>query len=55
MTEETKSTGQKLFDNIFFLLAIGLAFPGLFYLAWGMLELFVFNSPQLSDYLQGGR
>jgi len=45
------SLGQKMMDNIFFLLAIGIAFPGIFYFAWGLLEIFLFNNKQLSDYL----
>ena len=48
---ESKPLGQKIFDNIFLLLAIGIAFPTIFYFAWGVLEIFVFNNIQLSDYL----
>ena len=51
MSESNITIGQKIFDNIFVLLAIGLAFPGVFYLAWGLLEIFVFNNNHLSDFL----
>jgi hypothetical protein len=50
-TTEKKTFGQKVFDNVFILLALGMAFPGIFYLGWGMLEIFVFNNTQLKDYL----
>lgn len=46
-----RTLGQRAFDNIWFLLIIGMAFPGIFYLGWGMLEIFVFNNTQLKDYL----
>lgn len=48
---QTRTLGQRAFDNIWFLLIIGMAFPGIFYLGWGMLEIFVFNNTQLKDYL----
>ena len=50
--EEEITLGQKMFDNIFFLLAIGLAFPGILYFGWGLLEIFLFNTTTLSEYLQ---
>ncbi len=48
---QKRTLGQRAFDNIWFLLIIGMAFPGIFYLGWGMLEIFVFNNTQLKDYL----
>lgn len=48
---QKRTLGQRAFDNIWFLLVIGMAFPGIFYLCWGMLEIFVFNNTQLKDYL----
>lgn len=48
---QKRTLGQRAFDNIWFLLIIGIAFPGIFYLGWGMLEIFVFNNTQLKDYL----
>ncbi|GAB4421969.1 MAG: hypothetical protein OHK0011_00200 [Turneriella sp.] len=48
---QNRTLGQKAFDNIWFLLMLGMAFPGIFYLGWGMLEIFVFNNTQLRDYL----
>ena len=51
-SEEEITFGQKILDNIFILLALGIAFPGIFYFAWGLLEIFVFNSSSLSEYLQ---
>ncbi len=52
--DEIKITlGQKIFDNIFLILALGIAFPGIFYFAWGLIEVFVFNDNQLSTYLNG--
>jgi len=48
---EKRTLFQKAFDNIWFLLFIGMAFPGVFYLGWGMLEIFVFNNTTLKDYL----
>ncbi len=42
---------QKMFDNMWLLFFIGMAFPGVFYLGWGLLEIFVFNNAQLTDYL----
>jgi hypothetical protein len=51
-TETEKRTfGQKVFDNIFILLALGMAFPGVFYLGWGIVEIFVLNNTKLTDYL----
>ncbi len=50
-TTHKRTLGQRAFDNIWFLLIIGMAFPGIFYLAWGMLEIFFFNNTQLKDYL----
>ena len=47
--EESPSIFRKMLDNVYFLIFIGLAFPGIFYYAWGMLEIFVFNNTQLSD------
>jgi len=47
-----KTLGQKIFDNIWFLLFIGMAFPGVFYLGWGLMEIFVFNNTKLTDYLK---
>lgn len=55
MTEsngESLSLGQKIMDNIFMLTAIGIAFPFLFYFVWGVLEILVFNTGTLSDYLK---
>jgi hypothetical protein len=49
--KQKRTLGQRAFDNIWFLLIIGMAFPGIFYLGWGMLEIFVFNNTQLKDYL----
>lgn len=46
--------GQKVFDNIFILLALGMAFPGVFYLGWGIIEIFVLNNTKLVDYLGAG-
>ena len=48
---EKRTFGQKVFDNIFILLALGMAFPGIFYLGWGMIEIFVLNNTKLTDYL----
>ncbi len=48
---ESKSFWQKVFDNNYLLLALGIAFPGIFYFGWGVLEILVFNNIQLSDYL----
>ena len=48
---QMRTITQKAFDNTWFLLIIGMAFPGIFYLGWGMLEIFVFNNTQLKDYL----
>lgn len=48
---QKRTLGQRAFDNIWFLLIIGMAFPGIFYLGWGILEIFVFNNTQLKDYL----
>lgn len=49
MSEENGGIFQKMFDNVYFLIFIGLAFPTIFYYAWGMLEIFVFNNVELSD------
>ncbi|AFM12757.1 hypothetical protein [Turneriella parva] len=49
--KQKRTLGQRAFDNIWFLLIIGMAFPGIFYLGWGLLEIFVFNNTQLKDYL----
>ncbi|HRP68170.1 MAG TPA: hypothetical protein PLY93_01410 [Turneriella sp.] len=46
-----RTLGQKMFDNVWFLLFVGMAFPGVFYLGWGLLEIFHFNNVQLKDYL----
>jgi hypothetical protein len=52
VTENTPVTlGQKIFDNVFLILALGIAFPGIFYFLWGLIEIFVFHNTQLSDYL----
>lgn len=51
---EKRTFGQKVFDNIFILLALGMAFPGVFYLGWGMFEIFVLNNTKLVDYLGAG-
>ena len=48
---ETKTFGQKIFDNMYILLILGMAFPGVFYLGWGVMEIFVFNNAKLTDYL----
>ena len=48
---EPKPLGQKIFDNNFLLLAIGIAFPTIFYFGWGVLEIFVFNNIPLTEYL----
>jgi hypothetical protein len=53
-TTEKKTFGQKVFDNVFILLALGMAFPGVFYLGWGIIEIFVLNNTKLTDYLGAG-
>ncbi|MDH4129389.1 MAG: hypothetical protein OEV44_11570 [Spirochaetota bacterium] len=50
MSNEIRTLGQKMFDNIWFLLAVGILVPGIFYFAWGMLE--IYSVPPLSDYLK---
>lgn len=39
MSDEKPSLGQKIMDNEFILLALGLAFPLIFYFLWGVIEL----------------
>lgn len=50
--QENITFSQKILDNMFIILALGILFPGIFYFAWGMIELFVFNTTPLSEYLQ---
>ena len=52
MPEHTESIFRKMIDNMYFLLAIGLLFPTVFYFGWGLVELFVFNNFKLSDFMQ---
>lgn len=37
--QERPPLGQRLFDNPFLLLALGVAVTGLFYTAWGLVEI----------------
>ena len=50
MSKEIKTLGQKMFDNIWFLLALGILVPGIFYFAWGLLE--IYSVPPLDKYLK---
>ncbi|MBE7437378.1 MAG: hypothetical protein HS115_02895 [Spirochaetales bacterium] len=50
--EENKAFLQKVLDNNWLLLALGLAFPGIFFFAWGLVEIFVINAVPLAEYLK---
>jgi len=50
--EENKAFLQKVLDNNWLLLALGLAFPGIFFFAWGLVEIFVINAAPLAEYLK---
>ena len=41
---------QKVLENNWLLLAIGLAFPGIFYFVWGIID--IYSLEQLADYLK---
>jgi len=49
MSGENMPFFQKVLENNWLLLAIGLAFPGIFYFVWGVID--IFNIGQLADYL----
>ena len=52
MEDDERHFGQKLFDNIFFWLAVGIAMPLVFYFAWGLIELYTLG--EMPDYQFGG-
>ena len=52
--DEKKITfGQRIFDNIFLLLAAGFVIPFIFYFAWGVIE--VLSIGKMPNYHFGGK
>lgn len=49
--DEKKTFGERLFDNIFFWLAVGVGLPMIFYFAWGIIE--VLTLGKMPDYSGG--